>query len=55
MIEILMLVINKISSFIIFLLNLEILKFNDKSVTFLGFIGALAIVGIMIKLWMPKP
>lgn len=47
-------VISKIGMFFAFLNSLVIVNFKGNDITLLGVIGAIVIIGVAIKLFMPK-
>lgn len=55
MLELVEYVLSILVEFVIYLKNLVILEFRGANITLLGFIGALVIVSVMIRVFMPKP
>lgn len=55
MLTIINFLLSRIAAIVNLLDELVIVDFNGVDITLLGFMGALIVVGIMIRVFMPKP
>lgn len=55
MIDMVLTILSYIPDFVAKLNDFVLVNFNGVNVTLLGFMGALIVVGVMIRVFMPKP